>query len=122
MEIKKYRLQTEMENLKEGNEEWFKDYVTKPYEFEVQTKSNTKLEHHFSVNEFAKEDEYSFDFFLEAHYRILKFGNGIDEPVEHEIKIYSYSEYEMLIRKKEAVHEDFEKHFINNKEVLIYLD
>ena len=24
MEIKKYRLQTEMENLKEGNEEWFK--------------------------------------------------------------------------------------------------
>ena len=71
--------------------QWFKDYVTKPYEFEVQTKSNTKLEHHFSVNEFAKEDEYSFDFFLEAHYRILKFGNGIDEPVEHEIKIYSYS-------------------------------
>ena len=71
--------------------QWFKDYVTKPYEFEVQTKSNTKLEHHFSVNEFAKEDEYSFNFFLEAHYRILKFGNGIDEPVEHEIKIYSYS-------------------------------
>lgn len=37
MEIKKYRLQTEMENLKEGNEEWFKDYVrgvlesNKPY-------------------------------------------------------------------------------------------
>ena len=37
MEIKKYRLQTEMENLKEGNQEWFKDYVrgvlesNKPY-------------------------------------------------------------------------------------------
>ena len=37
MEIKKYRLQTEMENSKEGNEEWFKDYVrgvlesNKPY-------------------------------------------------------------------------------------------
>lgn len=37
MEIKKYRLQTEMENLKEGNEKWFKDYVrgvlesNKPY-------------------------------------------------------------------------------------------
>ena len=37
MKIKKYRLQTEMENLKEGNEEWFKDYVrgvlesNKPY-------------------------------------------------------------------------------------------
>ena len=37
MEIKKSRLQTEMENLKEGNEEWFKDYVrgvlesNKPY-------------------------------------------------------------------------------------------
>ena len=37
MEIKQYRLQTEMENLKEGNEEWFKDYVrgvlesNKPY-------------------------------------------------------------------------------------------
>ena len=37
MEIKKYRLQTEMENLKEGNVEWFKDYVrgvlesNKPY-------------------------------------------------------------------------------------------
>ena len=37
MEIKKYRLQAEMENLKEGNEEWFKDYVrgvlesNKPY-------------------------------------------------------------------------------------------
>lgn len=37
MEIKKYRLQTEIENLKEGNEEWFKDYVrgvlesNKPY-------------------------------------------------------------------------------------------
>ena len=30
MEIKKYRLQTEMENLKEGNEEWFKDYVEWP--------------------------------------------------------------------------------------------
>ena len=37
MELKKYRLQTEMENLKQGNEEWFKDYVrgvlesNKPY-------------------------------------------------------------------------------------------
>ncbi len=37
MEIKKYRLQTEMENLKEGNEKHFKDYVrgvlesNKPY-------------------------------------------------------------------------------------------
>ena len=37
MELKKYRLQTEMENLKVGNEEWFKDYVrgvlesNKPY-------------------------------------------------------------------------------------------
>lgn len=27
MELKKYRLQTEMENLKEGNVEWFKDYI-----------------------------------------------------------------------------------------------
>ena len=37
MELKKYRLQSEMENLKQGNEEWFKDYVrgvlesNKPY-------------------------------------------------------------------------------------------
>mgnify|MGYP003613049938 FL=1 len=37
MELKKYRLQSEMENLKVGNEEWFKDYVrgvlesNKPY-------------------------------------------------------------------------------------------
>ena len=37
MELKKYRLQTEMENLKQGNEDWFKDYVrgvlesNKPY-------------------------------------------------------------------------------------------
>jgi uncharacterized protein YoxC len=37
MELKKYRLQTEMENLKQENEEWFKDYVrgvlesNKPY-------------------------------------------------------------------------------------------
>ena len=37
MELKKYRLQTEMEILKQGNEEWFKDYVrgvlesNKPY-------------------------------------------------------------------------------------------
>jgi hypothetical protein len=27
MQTKKYRLQTEMENLKIGNEEWFKDYL-----------------------------------------------------------------------------------------------
>ena len=37
MKLKKYRLQSEMENLKQGNEEWFKDYVrgvlesNKPY-------------------------------------------------------------------------------------------
>ena len=37
MELKKYRPQSEMENLKQGNEEWFKDYVrgvlesNKPY-------------------------------------------------------------------------------------------
>jgi len=27
MEIKKYRLQSEMEHLKEGNQDWFKDYL-----------------------------------------------------------------------------------------------
>ncbi len=27
MQVQKYRLQSEMENLKQGNEEWFKDYI-----------------------------------------------------------------------------------------------
>ena len=71
--------------------QWFKDYVTKWYELEVQTKSDSKLEHFFSINKFAEQSEYLFNFSLEAYYRILKFGNGIDEPIEHEVKIDSYT-------------------------------
>lgn len=82
--------------------QWFKNYVTKWYELEVQTKSDSKLSHHFSINEFAKEGEYSFDFFVEAYYRLLKFGNGIAEPVEHEVKIDSYSAELMKIFNPEG--------------------
>jgi len=82
--------------------QWFKDYVTKWYELEVQTKSDSKLEHFFSINEFAEQGEYSFDFSVEAYYRILKFGNGIDEPIEHEVKIDSYSAELMKIFNPEG--------------------
>lgn len=71
--------------------QWFKEYVTKWYELEVQTTSDCKLEHHFSINEFAKKGEYSFDFSVGAYFKILKFGNGAEEPIENEVKINSYS-------------------------------
>ena len=71
--------------------QWFKNTVTKWYELELNTEDSKHTKRNFTINEFTKEGEYSFDFSVEAYYRILKFGNGIEEPIEHEAIISDYS-------------------------------
>ena len=100
--------------------QWFKDYVTKWYELEVQTKSDSKLEHFFSINKFAEQSEYLFNFSLEAYYRILKFGNGIDEPVEHEVKIDSYSAELLTIFNSEGEEIILQQKYIQEIEDYFY--
>lgn len=70
---------------------WFVVNVTKWHELTLDSESQSYLEQKFYINENPDKEGYSFDFHIEASYRIEKFGNGKDSPVDEIININSYS-------------------------------
>lgn len=78
---------------KQGSEisKWFIENITKWYELTVQSSSISHLKNDFSINEFAKEGEYSFDFWVEANFNVVKSGDGKNEPIDYEAILNSYS-------------------------------
>ena len=100
--------------------QWFKNTVTKWYELELNTEDTKHTKRNFTINEFAKKGEYSFDFSVEAFYRLLKFGNGIEEPVEHEVKIDSYSAELLTIFNSEGEEIILQQKYIQEIEDYFY--
>ena len=100
--------------------QWFKNTVTKWYELELNTEDYKHTKRNFTINEFTKEGEYSFDFSVEAYYRLLKFGNGIDEPVEHEVKIDSCSAELLTIFNSEGEEIILQQKYIQEIEDYFY--
>ena len=100
--------------------QWFKNTVTKWYELELNTEDSKHTKRNFTINEFAKKGEYSFDFSVEAYYRILKFGNGIEEPVEHEVKIDSCSAELLTIFNSEGEEIILQQKYIQEIEDYFY--
>ena len=84
------------------------------------TEDSKHTKRNFTINEFAKEGEYSFDFSVEAYYRLLKFGNGIEEPVEHEVKIDSCSAELLTIFNSEGEEIILQQKYIQEIEDYFY--
>ncbi|MCK5293934.1 MAG: hypothetical protein KAJ49_04730 [Arcobacteraceae bacterium] len=82
MLIKKYRLQSEMENLKVGNEEWFKDYLRQVLESDKES--------------FAKADYIA--------YSIAQISNKL-EYISNEIKLLQDIKKSLTISKEIALRE-----------------
>lgn len=60
MEIKKYRLQSEMEHLKEGNQDWFKDYLRSVLESDKPVYAKTDYIS-YSINQLSNQISYVND-------------------------------------------------------------
>ena len=70
--------------------QWFKENVTKWHELTVQSSSVSQVKKDFSVNPLPRPGEYSFDFWVEANYKVVKSGDGKNQPIEHDVTIGDY--------------------------------
>lgn len=71
--------------------QWFKDNVTKWYELSLESSSSSYIKKEFCVNEFPNAGEYSFEFWVETSYTVVKSGDGKNEPIDFDTTISHYN-------------------------------
>lgn len=78
---------------KQGSDisKWFIERVTKWHELTVKSNSSSQIKKDFSINPLPRPAEYSFEFWLEASYKVVKSGDGKNEPIITDVVINSYS-------------------------------
>lgn len=78
---------------KQGSDisKWFVESVTKWHELTVKSNSISQIKKDFSINPLPRPAEYSFDFWLEVNYKVVKSGDGKNEPIDHDVIISDYS-------------------------------
>ena len=80
--IKKYRLQTEMENLKLGNENWFKDYIKqvlesdKPYYEKADYIAYSINQLQNKIDYVSNEIKELQDLKITSHFKRTSYGNN----------------------------------------------
>ena len=102
--------------------QWFIEKVTTFHELKLQTQSASHLTKDFTINPLPVPVEYSFDFWFEAHYRVVRTGDGKTEPIDHEViinhytveltAVYNDEGEELILRQKDI--QEIEDHLYAN--------